>query len=177
MGVPLTVCTQSHAEHMTVPSNVTKPGSDSAHLERPFSARFTLSSTPWCTQEEHLWDYAPDNGESCSGSVEPFGSSALTYVTANSTRIGRTYIKALYVEYTDENFTTVKVHGTLQARALCPQLLEGQEDSTSYHNRHLHFAPLTSLHTPGIYVTLCGSLTSHHCSASGPQLHLYRSQT
>ena len=101
------------------PSKVTTPGSDSAHLERPFSARFTLSSTPWCTQEEHLWDYAPDNGESCSGSVEPFGSSALTYVTANSTRIGRTYIKALYVEYTDENFTTVKVHGTLQARALC----------------------------------------------------------
>ena len=63
-------------------------------------------------QEEHIWDYAPDNGESCSGSVEPFGSDALTYVTANSTRIGRSYIKALFVEYTDGNFTTVKVPST-----------------------------------------------------------------
>ena len=41
--------------------------------------------------------------------MEPFGNTALTYVTANSTRIGRNYIKALFIEYTDGNFTTVKV--------------------------------------------------------------------
>ena len=60
-------------------------------------------------QEEHLWDYAPDNGESCSGTVQPFGDDALVAVTANSTRIGRTYIKALFVEYTDATFKTKKV--------------------------------------------------------------------
>ena len=56
-----------------------------------------------------MWDYAPDNGESCSGSTQPFGDDALVAVTANSTRIGRTYIKALFVEYTDATFKTKKV--------------------------------------------------------------------
>jgi hypothetical protein len=77
-------------------------------------------------QEEHIWDYAPDNGESCSGAVQPFGNTALTYVTANSTRIGRMYIKALFVEYTDDTFTTVKVHSTdgrRQTTHLGPKLL------------------------------------------------------
>ncbi len=56
-----------------------------------------------------MWDYAPDNGESCSGTTQPFGDDALVAVTANSTRIGRTYIKALFVEYTDATFKTKKV--------------------------------------------------------------------
>ena len=76
-----------------------------------------------------MWDYAPDNGESCSGSVEPFGDNALVAVTANSTRIGRTYIKALFVEYTDATFQTKKVTSVLPLTGIASLQRHGRQHS------------------------------------------------
>ena len=44
-------------------------------------------------QEEKVWDYGPDNGVSCSGTVEAWTEASLPYVTGNSTRLGRSYLK------------------------------------------------------------------------------------
>jgi hypothetical protein len=70
--------------------------------------------------EEVVWDYAPFNGEMCGGSLVNFSDNAKTFVEAGPDRIGRKYIKALYVEYTDATFTQKKV-SELNQSALCCQ--------------------------------------------------------
>lgn len=61
--------------------------------------------------EEVVWDYAPFGGEMCGGSLVNFSDNAKTFVEPGPDRIGRKYIKALYVEYTDASFTQKKVGG------------------------------------------------------------------
>ena len=45
-------------------------------------------------QEEHLWNYAPDGGDSCSGTTQPFQAAALPFVQKTNATIGSTYLKA-----------------------------------------------------------------------------------
>nr|XP_044986682.1 ceruloplasmin isoform X2 [Jaculus jaculus] len=52
---------------------------------------------------ETTWNYAPDNGEKKLTSVDTEQSDI--YLQNGPTRIGRTYKKALYVQYTDGTFT------------------------------------------------------------------------
>lgn len=59
--------------------------------------------------EEVLWDYAPFGGEMCGGSLVNFSDNAKTFVEAGPGKIGRKFVKALYVEYTDATFTQKKV--------------------------------------------------------------------
>lgn len=57
--------------------------------------------------EEVEWDYAPLGGEACSGTVEPFGEDASVFLgEPEGIRIGSKYIKGMFVQYTDGNFTT-----------------------------------------------------------------------
>lgn len=58
-----------------------------------------------------VWDYAPFGGEMCGGSLVNFSDNAKTFVEPGPDRIGRKYVKALYVEYTDATFTQKKVGG------------------------------------------------------------------
>lgn len=58
-----------------------------------------------------MWDYAPFGGEMCGGSLVNFSDNAKTFVEPGPDRIGRKYVKALYVEYTDATFTQKKVGG------------------------------------------------------------------
>lgn len=63
--------------------------------------------------EEVVWDYAPFNGEMCGGTLVPFSDNAKTFVEAGPDKIGRKYVKALFVEYTDATFKEKKVRGGL----------------------------------------------------------------
>jgi manganese oxidase len=56
--------------------------------------------------DEVEWDYAPSGINEISG--EPFGEEENTFVAGGRNRIGKVYRKALYREYTDETFTTLK---------------------------------------------------------------------
>ena len=66
--------------------------------------------------EDTLWDYAPDNQDTCSGSTFEYPATKYTskhfgnlnYTKNFNNRIGLKYIKAKFVEYTDETFTTRK---------------------------------------------------------------------
>ena len=44
-------------------------------------------------QEEHLWNYAPDSGDSCSGTTEPFSAAELPFVQSTNATFGSTYLK------------------------------------------------------------------------------------
>ncbi|KIZ07330.1 hypothetical protein MNEG_0617 [Monoraphidium neglectum] len=54
------------------------------------------------------WDYAPFNGEMCGGTLVPFSDAAKVFVQPAAGRIGRKYLKARYVEFTDDTFTRRK---------------------------------------------------------------------
>ena len=52
------------------------------------------------------WDYAPDGIDDISG--KPFDQDEDVFVGRGEHRIGKTYRKALYREYTDDSFTELK---------------------------------------------------------------------
>jgi FtsP/CotA-like multicopper oxidase with cupredoxin domain len=52
------------------------------------------------------WDYAPLGFNNISG--QPFDEEANVFVANGKDRIGRVYLKALYQEYTDATFSTLK---------------------------------------------------------------------
>lgn len=67
-----------------------------------------------------MWDYAPFNGEMCGGTLVPFSDNAKTFVEPGPDKIGRKYVKALYVEYTDATFKEKKVRALRHAAVLTP---------------------------------------------------------
>jgi FtsP/CotA-like multicopper oxidase with cupredoxin domain len=56
--------------------------------------------------ERVLWNYAPDGRNDITG--QPFDDAANTFVQAGPDRIGSSYFKSLYREYTDASFSTQK---------------------------------------------------------------------
>jgi FtsP/CotA-like multicopper oxidase with cupredoxin domain len=56
--------------------------------------------------DEVVWDYAPTGINQITG--EPFDDVANVFVQNGPDRIGKEYVKALYREYTDQTFTTLK---------------------------------------------------------------------
>lgn len=57
--------------------------------------------------DEVLWDYAPSY-PSNPITRAPFGKEAMVFLRHAKGRIGRRYLKAVYREYADESFSTVK---------------------------------------------------------------------
>jgi FtsP/CotA-like multicopper oxidase with cupredoxin domain len=56
--------------------------------------------------DEVDWDYAPSGKDLITG--KPFGEDANVFVESGEDRIGRVYRKAIYREYTDATFKTLK---------------------------------------------------------------------
>lgn len=62
--------------------------------------------TYYIAADEVEWNYAPTGSNQITG--EAFDDTANVFVQSGKDRIGSTYIKALYREYTDASFTTLK---------------------------------------------------------------------
>jgi len=62
--------------------------------------------TYFIAADEVVWDYAPDGINNITG--QPFDEVASVYVQNGPNRIGSKYIKAIYREYTDGSFETLK---------------------------------------------------------------------
>lgn len=62
--------------------------------------------TYYIAADEVEWDYAPFNINNITG--EPFGDKENVFVQSGKDRIGKVYLKALYREYTDATFRTLK---------------------------------------------------------------------
>lgn len=56
--------------------------------------------------DEADWNYAPSGSNQLTG--EPFDETAAVFTSQGPDRIGTTYIKSLYREYTDSSFRTLK---------------------------------------------------------------------
>lgn len=66
-----------------------------------------VTRTYFIAADEVEWDYAPSNSNQITGL--PFGDTENVFVQNGPLRIGDTYIKALYREYTSDSFATPKV--------------------------------------------------------------------
>ena len=65
-----------------------------------------MTRTYYIAADEVEWNYAPLGHNGITG--EPFGDQENTFVANGPDRIGSTYRKALYREYTDASFSTLK---------------------------------------------------------------------
>jgi hephaestin len=72
----------------------------------PASADTKVTRTYYVAADEVAWDYAPTGSNQITG--EPFGETENVFVKNRPDRIGKVYKKALYREYTDATFTTLK---------------------------------------------------------------------
>src|SRR4051812_36647763 len=62
--------------------------------------------TYYVAAEEVEWDYAPLGKDMITG--KPFEGAAVAYTQPGPNHIGRIYLKAIYREYTDATFSTLK---------------------------------------------------------------------
>ncbi|MFZ0211193.1 MAG: hypothetical protein WAL55_00650, partial [Candidatus Acidiferrales bacterium] len=62
--------------------------------------------TYYVAADEVNWDYAPSGRDEAMG--HPFDEVEKPYVESGAHRIGRVYKKAIYREYTDASFSTLK---------------------------------------------------------------------
>jgi hephaestin len=62
--------------------------------------------TYYIAVDEVEWDYAPSGIDQLTG--KPFDRMSIMFVEQGKNRIGRTYRKAVYREYTDASFSTLK---------------------------------------------------------------------
>ncbi len=70
------------------------------------SAPAPTTRTYYIAIDEVNWDYAPSGINQITGL--PFGDAENVFVAQGTDRIGKVYIKALYREYTDATFKTLK---------------------------------------------------------------------
>jgi FtsP/CotA-like multicopper oxidase with cupredoxin domain len=69
------------------------------------SAKPGVVRTYYIAADEVAWNYAPTGRNGITG--KPFDDVANTYVKSGPDRIGSTYVKALYRQYTDASFRTL----------------------------------------------------------------------
>src|SRR5215204_7397547 len=80
--------------------------SHQGHTSRDATKASSKTRTYYIAADEVDWDYAPSGKNQITG--EPFGEEENVFVRQGEHRIGKTYRKALYREYTNERFTELK---------------------------------------------------------------------
>jgi hephaestin len=93
-GIAFAACNNDVSGPVDVPSN------DGLEVSGPQRITYYLAA------DRVAWDYAPEGFNLITG--EPFDEEANVFVQSGDDRIGSTYYKALYREYTDASFTTLK---------------------------------------------------------------------
>jgi manganese oxidase len=91
------------------PGHQEESGGSSAHqghASRDATKATSKTRTYYIAADEVDWDYAPSGKNQITG--EPFGEEENVFVRQGEHRIGKTYRKALYREYTDERFTELE---------------------------------------------------------------------
>src|SRR5882757_3616164 len=69
-------------------------------------SQVAVTRTYFIAADEVVWDYAPTGINQITG--QPFDDVANVYVQNGPDRIGSKYVKALYREYTNGRFATLK---------------------------------------------------------------------
>lgn len=72
------------------------------------SSAFCVTRYHYITAEEIIWNYGPTGINAATGLPLDEDPNASAFFVQSEERIGGTYKKAVYVEYTDDTFTQVK---------------------------------------------------------------------
>jgi manganese oxidase len=81
-------------------------GMRAAHAVTPPAAHAGKTRVYYIAADEVEWNYAPSGRDEAMGM--PFDAIALSFTQSGSHQIGSVYKKAIYREYTDATFTTLK---------------------------------------------------------------------
>ncbi|HEU0304375.1 MAG TPA: multicopper oxidase domain-containing protein [Gaiellaceae bacterium] len=110
----------------------------------------TVTRTYYIAADQVAWNYAPSGINEITG--EPFDDEANVFVEQGPQRIGSTYLKSLYREYTDGSFTTLEpVPAAWQHLGTLGPLLRGEVGDTIvvvFKNRTPYPA---SVHPHGVF--------------------------
>lgn len=116
--------------------------------------------------DEVTWDYAPTGRNLITG--QPFDATARVYVTRSKHRIGSRYRKALYREYTDATFTTLKPRDERWRHLgmMGPMIRAVVGDTLEVHFRNNTGRPV-SVHPHGVFYTKANEGTPYADGTSG----------
>jgi FtsP/CotA-like multicopper oxidase with cupredoxin domain len=100
--------------------------------------------------DEVAWNYAPTGSNQITG--QPFGDQENTYVQTGPGRIGSTYTKCLYRQYTDATFNTLTARSAADAYLgfLGPVIRAEVGDTINVNYRNACRIP-TSMHPHGVF--------------------------
>jgi manganese oxidase len=139
------------------------PGSAYSQTANPGKTR-----TYFISADEVRWNYAPAGSNLITG--QPFGDRENTYVKQGPDRIGSTYLKALYREYTDGTFSRLKTRPADQAYLgdLGPIIRAEVGDTIRVIYRNNTRFP-TSIHPHGVFYTKSAEGAPYNDSTSGAE--------
>jgi FtsP/CotA-like multicopper oxidase with cupredoxin domain len=105
--------------------------------------------TYYIAADEVNWDYAPSGRDEAMG--HPFDALERGYTESGPHRIGRVYKKAIYQEYTDGSFSTLKVRAPeAQYLGLLGPILRGEVGDTIKVVFRNHASHPYSMHPHGV---------------------------
>jgi len=106
--------------------------------------------TYYVAADEVEWDYAPTGINKVTG--KPFEGYAKFYVEQGQHRIGKVYQKAIYREYTDETFTSLKPRAPeWQHAGILGPVLRGEVGDTIRVIFKNHTTHPASMHAHGVF--------------------------
>ena len=106
--------------------------------------------TYYIAADEVTWDYAPSGMDKTTG--EPLGEAQAFWVESGPHKIGKVYKKALYREYTDSTFSTLKPRPPeWEHLGILGPLMRGAVGDTFrvVFRNNVHFA--ASMHPHGVF--------------------------
>jgi manganese oxidase len=133
---------------------------------KPAGASNGKVHTYYVAADEVEWDYAPSGINKMMG--HPFEGYAKLFVEQGPHRIGKVYRKAVYREYTDETFSTLKPRGPEWEHAgILGPILRGEVGDTIrvvFKNNATHPA---SIHAHGVFYNKDSEGASYDDGTSG----------
>jgi len=116
--------------------------------------------------DEVTWDYAPTGRNQITN--QPFDATARVFVAPGKNRIGSRYKKALYREYTDATFATLKPRDARWEHLgmLGPVLRASVDDTFEVHFRN-NTRRAVSIHPHGVFYTKANEGTPYEDGTTG----------
>ena len=112
------------------------------------TAAGAATRTFYVAAEEVGWDYAPEGRELMMGM--DFDDDQTVFVAPGPSRIGSTYHKVRYIEYTDDTFNEVKPREDASLGILGPVVRAEVGDTIAFVLRNMSTVPVTA-HPHGVF--------------------------
>lgn len=121
--------------------------------------------------EEVEWDYTPRGQDLCGAEAQEFGEDALVFCEEGEQRFGSRYLKAVYVEYTDDTFKTRKDRSADEAHmgSLGPLMRAEVGDTLVIHFKNKLSEHPASMHAHGVWYDKSSEGNAYNDGTSGAE--------